>query len=49
MAVENFGYLRQRLGKNDRVANWPPEFVTWINQTAPQAEQLKAETAKHLH
>jgi hypothetical protein len=48
MASENLGFLEDRLKKQDRVANWPPEFVAWIKAIRPELNTLRAEVAKHL-
>lgn len=48
MAIQNLGFLQDRLAKNDRVVNWPPEFVTWIKTTRADAEKQKAEVVKHM-
>jgi hypothetical protein len=48
MASENLGFLEDRLKKQDRVANWPPEFADWIKATRPELNTRRAEVAKHL-
>jgi hypothetical protein len=46
--LQNLSFLQDRLNKQDRVANWPPEFITWIKETKPEAEKLRDEVAGHL-
>jgi hypothetical protein len=45
-SAKQLGFLQKRLENNERTANWPPEFVKWINDTKPEVEQLRDDAAK---
>jgi len=45
-SAKQLGFLQRRLDNNERVDNWPPEFVQWIKETKVEAEKLRDETEK---
>ena len=47
-AHKQLGYLEERVKNQERVANWPPEFVKWIASTRPEVDKLRAEVAAKL-
>jgi hypothetical protein len=47
-SAKQLGFLQKRIENNERVDNWPPEFVKWIKETKPEVEQLRDDAAKKV-